>query len=543
MKESKRYNKLLAIVVIWVTIAYYHFLLKDCYAHERLEFHHKIVTAKLFIEEQRNSGEEITQHINGNYKHLIKNSKKKYTQNTEAIINENIEFTKNQANMQYNMLVADEDILLKGANDRIEKIRKGRFHIKILDYNGNNLSTTEVKIKQTSHDFLFGANHSIRLWSAIADYIAERNKGKGKRDNYNNNVSNQDIENLIKNFIEVFNYTTLPVYWKIYEPEKGYIRSEVYDNVIYWLKEKNFRIRTEGLIWNSMNPYWLPSNCMELKQIIVERIAGFLKHYGNRIDYYTIINEAAHPFRPLFKDDNITKCYRQLGKITIPEVSFEVARKILPYAKLAINEAAINPKGPFPDLLRQLKDKNEKYVFDIIGLQAHMHGRLWELENLWKICDYYSTFKKPIHITELTVLSGTPISGNNYGKVTTKEGELKQKEYVTKLYKLLFSHPAVEGIQWWDLSDLMAWRDAPAGLLRKNMQPKPAFNAIRHLILNEWNTNLTLKTDKNAKIEFSGFYGEYNIKIKDKNEQENVFTIHLGKENQKIILLRLKARE
>ena len=44
---------------------------------------------------------------------------------------------------------------------------------------------------------------------------------------------------------------------------------------------------------------------------------------------------------------------------------------------------------------------------------------------------------------------------------------------------MIFSHPAVEAITWWDFSDRGAWQRAPAGFLRDDLSPKPAYERLQ----------------------------------------------------------------
>jgi GH35 family endo-1,4-beta-xylanase len=96
---------------------------------------------------------------------------------------------------------------------------------------------------------------------------------------------------------------------------------------------------------------------------------------------------------------------------------------------------------------------------------------------------------------------------------STPEGESRQGREVADFYRTLFSHPAVKAITWWDLSDLHAWLGAPAGLVRKDMSPKPAYEALMKLIKKEWWTGpLKLKTDAQGKVNFRGFLGVYSVR-------------------------------
>ena len=115
---------------------------------------------------------------------------------------------------------------------------------------------------------------------------------------------------------------------------------------------------------------------------------------------------------------------------------------------------------------------------------------------------------------------------------TTPEGEEHQVSEAIQHYQTLFAHPLVEGITWWDSSD-GGWLNAPAGLIRKDGSIKPAYNELMKLIKGEWWISpTTFTTDNNGKLQFSGFFGEYNLTYKG---QQTAFTI--AKENGSIITI------
>ena len=69
----------------------------------------------------------------------------------------------------------------------------------------------------------------------------------------------------------------------------------------------------------------------------------------------------------------------------------------------------------------------------------------------------------------------------------------------------------MEGITWWDSSD-GGWLNAPAGLLRKDGSSKPAYDELMKLIKGEWWVgSTTLMTNRNGEIQFSGFFGDYEL--------------------------------
>ncbi|MGD6771339.1 1,4-beta-xylanase, partial [Staphylococcus arlettae] len=83
-------------------------------------------------------------------------------------------------------------------------------------------------------------------------------------------------------------------------------------------------------------------------------------------------------------------------------------------------------------------------------------------------------FGLPLQLTETTLLSGElmppHIDDLNDFVVedwpSTPEGEARQAEEVVRHYRNVLSHPAVESLTYWGITDAGAWLGAPAGLLR-----------------------------------------------------------------------------
>jgi uncharacterized phage-associated protein len=195
-------------------------------------------------------------------------------------------------------------------------------------------------------------------------------------------------------------------------------------------------------------------------------------------------------------------------------------------------------KAILQDIIRQ------KGRFDAIGLQAHMHRGNWPLWQVWDLCDRFQDFNVPIHFSEVTILSGAPKTGIGDNKTadwpSTQAGEIAQAAYAENFYRLLFSHPAVSAITWWDFSDLEAWQGAPAGLLRKDMSKKPAYNSLLKLIQDEWRSRGNAYTDDNGIARIRGFYGQYKLVVeKETIRMEGKISISKGLDNQ----LKLQLKE
>jgi hypothetical protein len=90
---------------------------------------------------------------------------------------------------------------------------------------------------------------------------------------------------------------------------------------------------------------------------------------------------------------------------------------------------------------------------------------------------------------------------------------------VEKFYTMLFSHPSVQAITWWDLSDYGASQGAPAGLLRNDMTKKPAYNKLLALVRDNWWTRGNVYTGDDGTARLRGFYGTYKLTIEKEGKR------------------------
>jgi len=96
-------------------------------------------------------------------------------------------------------------------------------------------------------------------------------------------------------FRDIFNFATVPLYWSVREPKQGYFDFSPIDDMVDWLNQHHILVKGHPLVWfhNIGTPVWLRDKSYgEVKQIISERVLQITSHYGARIPYYDIINEA-----------------------------------------------------------------------------------------------------------------------------------------------------------------------------------------------------------------------------------------------------------
>jgi len=407
---------------------------------------------------------------------------------------------------------ADEE-LLAGADARIEKHRKADVTLVVVDAEGKPVPGANVTVEQTRHAFLFGSN--IFTWG--------RQTTPETEDAYR------------RRFAELLNYATLPYYWPRYEPRRGEPEHARSEEIARWCREHGIATKGHPLAWNYSDPAWLPDDPQEIRRLQMARIDDCVGRFRGLIDRWDVVNEAAHFDRDEFshRAPKMTSMWKHVGQMEFTRECFVRARKANGEATLLINDYRTDPA--YQRVIEQLVDAAGKPMYDVIGIQSHMHGGAWPSGKVWEVCERFSRFGVPLHFTETTILSGDRTWERARGASwpSTSEGEAYQAREVVRFYTMLFSHPAVEAITWWDFADFHAWKGAPAGFLRADMSPKPAYDELMKLVKGKWWTHATATTADDGTAGLRGFLGDYRVTVsKDGKTVERQFTLTRGAENR-----------
>lgn len=383
---------------------------------------------------------------------------------------------------------ADSDPLAE-ADVRIKEYRQAQVTLKLSDPTGASIPpSTPVTIEQVRHKFLFGCN------------IFKLNRCKTDTDN----AAYAD------RFQDLLNFATLPFYWWSYERQRGNPTDERTEAVVKWCQAHNIVTKGHPLAWNYIQPPWLaqenPKTAMPLQ---LKRIARCVEKFSGDIDIWDVVNEATHYDRDFCKEraPKLTQAITDMGIGEYVRQAFNAARLVGPKATLIINDYRTDPSFE-RKVIKELVHPGGKPMYDVIGLQSHMHTNYWGVQKAWNVCENFAKYKVPLHYTETTVVSGPK---TDQGWHTTAQGEKEQAQKVAEFYTLLFSHPAVEAITWWDFTDQNAWQGAPAGLVRADMSPKPAYDRLKDLIKGQWWTTKQAQAKKRGRVRFRGFLGDYRV--------------------------------
>jgi GH35 family endo-1,4-beta-xylanase len=438
---------------------------------------------------------------------------------------------------------------LDGADARIKKYRTREVALKLQDEKGAAISGARAQISMERHQFLFGCN------------LFAFNRFPNDRQN----VQSQKL------WSELFNYATVPVYLKGSGSAEGEGNLNRAEEMVDWCRSRKIVIKGHPLIWHTEagNAEWLPADQGQLEDALKERVQNVVSSFRGRISYWDLLNEPTMAWR---YDTPIAKWENSIGPVKAYEKSLKWAKDADPDALYLVNDFNIHPFEVInkylkdPDLAMQmLKDpvehysvsyknfvatvKKDGYPPDAVGIQSHMHKENWSLTDLKRIVSDFSRLHIPIHFTETTIISGkhhSQVDWDNWEKnspwPTTSEGEKEQAEYVEQYYKLLFSEPGVEAIAWWDFSDYRAWLNAPAGLIRADASPKPAYEKLHRLIRDKWWTNENEAVNGDGEVRFRGFCGDYSVTVAGR-KGSGVFTIDCRKKDGQKITAAISKRK
>jgi endo-1,4-beta-xylanase len=371
--------------------------------------------------------------------------------------------------------------------------------VTVTDGAGDVLRETPVSVEQAAHAFTFG--------NIGFDFVAMAN----------GEPSTAEANGLEPLYLDVFNAATLPFYWARFEPERGHPDTRRLRRAAAWFAHRGIRLKGHPLAWHTLAPDWLLGESPAgVEAALRARITRDVTAFRDLIGSWDAINEAV--IMPVFAngENAITPLAQRLGRVEMVRLAIDTARAADPGAFLLVNDFDLSPA--YEQLLEACLDAGVR--FDAIGLQSHMHQGYWGEARTQAILERFARFGLPLHWTETTLVSGHLMPPeiedlNDYQASSwpsTPDGEARQADDLVRHYRALVGHPAVEAITYWGLTDDGAWLGAPAGLVRADGTPKPAYHALRELVKGEWWLPPTATTtDRDGRVRVVGFAGSYRI--------------------------------
>jgi len=381
--------------------------------------------------------------------------------------------------------------ILGGAEKRIQEHRTAEASLRFVDTAGKPLANLAAEVTLAWHEFKLGAN-AFRI-GAIEDAGLQRA--------------------YYERFAALLNYATLPFYWGGYEPQPGKTQEAHLDVMAAWCSDNRIIAKGHPLVWHEVFPKWAEAMADPAVLALQERRVKEIVHrFQGRIDLWDVVNEATVSAN---HNNAVGRWMKTHGAAKCVAEALRWADGANPTATLLYND--FNVSLAFETLVQALLD--QKAPVKTLGIQSHMHKGVWPIERVWNVCETYARFKLPLHFTEATVVSGDLKKDDDWHKPrndwhSTPQGEKSQLDYGQQFYTALFSHPAVEAITWWDFSDNGAWQGAPAGLVRRDVTPKPLYDWLMDAFHKRWATRAQVAADATGTAKLHCFFGEHDVRAK-----------------------------
>jgi GH35 family endo-1,4-beta-xylanase len=291
-------------------------------------------------------------------------------------------------------------------------------------------------------------------------------------------------------FLKLFNYGSIVLTWRNFEPRRGEKEWERVDEVAAWLEENYITAKGHPLMWlgRISSPDWVLKGGHRqyeaVGELIQDRAYEIAKHYKGIIDMFDVVNEA-HDWNNIFD-------YSDEQLVELSGLICDVVRDANPEVIRVINHVwewgqyvASGRYSSFQGLQESTRPlmSPSKYLekcleanigFEAIGLQVH--NPVHDMFEINQMLDRYARFRKPIHITELGYPSA-PVQEEAVGQrsnvgdyiAAASTGvtiwghphnwhapfnEAVQADWYEQFYTLCYSKPCVTAVTTWSWQDV-----------------------------------------------------------------------------------------
>jgi len=396
------------------------------------------------------------------------------------------------------------------ADSRIERLRKGDLVVEVRARDGAPLKGARVEYRLKRHGFLFGTA------IAYAPFADAGDDGRNYRQFILDHFSALVCENEMK--------------WYATEVEHGREDYAPADAMLAFAEQNGLAMRGHCLFWDKAEfvQSWLSALDQSAFAAAMERrLKDTAGRYAGRLVSWDVNNEIL--------DGGFYQ--RRIG----PDATawmFREAARLDPKALLFVNEYGIlaDPEktGRYLELIRDLRGRGAQVGG--IGVQSHDLDRLaadghmelapgerpeWLYTTPITAEAFLGTLDRlhgetglPIHLTEASA---------KFPDAT------RRADLLEMLFRLGFSHEAVEAIMLWGFGATTHWMGPDAALMNADGTLTAAGSRISRLLREEWTTRGNAVTGADGRLAFRGFYGSYEVGVRGAGRGEIVQEVRLTK--------------
>lgn len=361
---------------------------------------------------------------------------------------------------------------------------------------------TSVHVKLKQHDFRFGTAVGGNTLTGVNQLL--------------NNTTYSD--KLLSHFNAVTPGNAGK--WANNEAAQDVVTMAGVDRILQYAEANSLRVRMHNLLWaDQQQPTWATTLLTNASNGNATAKADLRAEISERIDYYVGNNDAnttddrARRYVEmdlLNEHEHQPKYWNVYGPAGIADIYNEAASAVTAAganAKLFLNEYNVLQYGA--------DNYGNWYRQDVEAL-ANNGGAIGGIG-----VQYYPFFvgdsnaHSPARINQIfqnLAVTGLPIALTEFGVQTNNSTTTTQAAtYLTDTMRMVFGSPDTTTFTTWGFWANDVWSQAPlAALFDANWNLTPAGVAYEAL-MNQWSTDITLPVDSNGRINFAGFYGDYDV--------------------------------
>jgi GH35 family endo-1,4-beta-xylanase len=349
------------------------------------------------------------------------------------------------------------------------RVRTTEAVVRLRRGDGSPIDGAQVVAEQMTHDFPFGCN-----LFAFGMFDTE-----------------QQNQTYLRRFRELFSLAVVPMHWSLieYRQSRPDYERDVRgrpgpEPMIRWCESAGIAVKGSPLLANEGQPLWLRQQPTPeaIEQLVRQHVTDVVGRFRGRIRYWDVVSGAW------------------------PQVNFGKLRLGIDYpiawAAEADPQATLLLGTPHVWIASSVvRKRGDDRIAGLggVALAAYQSRGAWTPQELEAALDRMGRDSLPVHLDQVMV-PGPP------------RDEAAQAAAVEEFYRTAFAHPAVASISWHDLADRFSAGGQPAGLLRDDLSPKPAYLALVRLIRRTWHTWADGRCDATHGFAFRGYYGRYRIR-------------------------------
>jgi GH35 family endo-1,4-beta-xylanase/subtilisin family serine protease/subtilisin-like proprotein convertase family protein len=389
---------------------------------------------------------------------------------------------------------------LSAADTYVENFRKGLAEVTLVGA----VPGTEVEVQLKRHAFNFGANLPGTSLAGVT----------------NGRLDNPQFTDFFKAH---FNMVVPSNAGKWDSQEGGSIQPAMpnlgaTNAILDFAEANNMRARMHNMIWGNQQPGWVnslialavsgdPTALNDLNNAIDNRIDYYVRDQAERYLELDVYNESVHT-----GVNNFNSYWTIYGAPGIADIFDEVAQAVADAgseAKLYVNEYNILQNG-----FDSYGNWYREHIEDIQNADGNPNdGPISGIGMQYYAVNGHAASYMQQVLQNLSV-TGLPLSLTEFGVQGSVTNEAVASQIVTEALRMIFGTPDAQTFMYWGFWE--GARDAnlqgASELVDVNWNLTTVGNAWLGL-MNSWDTNETLVVGANGKIDFRGFYGDYELTI------------------------------